>query len=119
MTSILLAALSPGFLHGAKAQLVLNGTFVEGCSCANSCSFESTGVATGCQNAGVYKIDKGSFGGKDVSGVKIVWAAAPQDKLFIYIDLAKSKQTDAAKALAFKLFAEGFGKPQGVRAATI
>ena len=118
MTSSLLV-LAIAALYGPKIQLILNGTFVEGCSCANSCAFESTGAATGCQNAGVYQIDNGSYGGRDISGVKIVWAAAQNDKLFIYIDLPRPSQTDGAKALAFALFSEGFGKPQEVKPAKI
>lgn len=98
---------------------VLNGIFVEGCSCKASCAFETTGASTGCQSFGVYRILKGHFGHRDVSGLSLAWVAASSDRLFVYVDARSTSQFKTGESLARVIFAEGFGKLQAVKRAPI
>lgn len=120
MVGLLIPLLTwPSHASDQKTELVLSGVFVEACSCAGTCAFETTGGAPGCRNLGGYRIDRGSYGGRDLAGVDIAWAAAPNDRLFVYIDAPDAARQKTGESLARKLFAEGFGKLQAIKAAPI
>lgn len=123
MTALLLAAslISSGTdaPQDKGRELVFQGTFMEGCSCANSCAFESTGAITGCQALGVYSARSGSFGGRDLAGLRFAFVAAPNDALYIYIDARNNRQRDAAEKLTRILFAQGFGTLKAIKDANI
>lgn len=98
---IALAVAAPA--HG-KGDVQFVGLYVEGCSCAPPCPCELTGVAMGCQGVGGFEIRKGTFEGKDISGIRVAYATAPGDWVACYVDAptpAKRKAGDAFATAAF------------------
>lgn len=119
IASLLLSPISMGTRATDGLDFIFQGTFLEGCSCASSCAFESTGAMTGCRALGVYSATSGSFDGQNLAGLKFAFVAAPQDALYIYLDARNDGQRKAAEKLARFLFAEGFGKIKAVKDASI
>lgn len=100
------------------AQLTYEGSYVEGCSCAPPCPCELTGVRMGCEGVGGFHFLKGTFGGKDISGVRMAYAVAPGDWITCYVDAPDATRRAAAVTLCRTAFKD-WGKMGPVKSAKI
>ena len=90
--------------------LDIKGAFLEGCSCKGTCAFETTGKLPGCHALGAYRIDRGTYGSRDLAGIALAFVSAPSGDLFVYVDGPTSAKRKSAGVLAKALWREGFGK---------
>jgi hypothetical protein len=95
-----------------------DGMYVEGCSCHPPCPCEITGLEEGCQGVGGFSITRGTFEGKDLSGVKFAYATAPGSWVTCYVDAPTQAKKAAGTALVKAAFG-GWGKMGPVKAAHI
>ena len=102
-----------------KPLLDMQAAFVEACSCKGTCTFETTGTLPGCHALGGYRIDRGTYEGRDISGIAIAFVSAPSGDLFVYLDAKTDAMRQAGEALGKALFGEGFGKWKGIEKAAI
>jgi len=100
-----------------KPMLVIEGAFVEACSCKGTCAFETTGTMPGCQALGGYRIDRGSFGGQDVSGTSLAFVCTAAGDVFVYLDAKIAAKRRTGETLARALFGS-FGKWKPIQANT-
>jgi hypothetical protein len=107
--------LNPG---NEKAEFSVEGMFVDTCSCMPPCPCELTEVAAGCRGVGVHQITSGTYGGEDLSGVKIVHAKVVGEWVNLYIDVKDEKHRAAAEKFGRAVFAK-FGPIKEVKAAKI
>lgn len=101
-----------------KDQLHFEGYYLEGCSCSAPCPCELTGVAMGCEGVGGFYFRRGTFGGQEISGVRMAYAVAPGSWVICYVDAPTEAKRAAAASLARTAFAS-WGKMEAVKAASI
>jgi hypothetical protein len=96
----------------------IEGNYVEACSCRAPCPCELVGPNMSCEGVGAYQIDKGAYGGEDISGVRFAYSLYIGKEVHIYLDAP-----DAAKKAAGEKFARaqlaGFGPCKGVHDAKV
>lgn len=114
LAAVVLAMTAPG-----EELLDIKGAFLEGCSCQGTCAFETTGKLPGCHALGAYRIEKGAYGGRELSGTALAFVSAPSGDLFVYVDGPTSMKRKSAGMLAKALWGEGFGKWIAMRDAKI
>ena len=112
--AVVLAVIAP-----SPNLLDIKGAFLEGCSCKGTCAFETTGKLPGCHALGAYRIDRGSYGSRDLAGTSLAFVSAPSGDLFVYVDGPTSSKRKSAGVLAKALWGEGFGKWNTMRDAKI
>jgi hypothetical protein len=101
----------------ATGKFNIAGTYVETCSCAPPCPCELVGLEMGCQGVGAVEVKTGTYGGADISGVRIATATEPGKWVRIYIDAPPSQQ---AAAESFARAAYGpFGAIKSVKTAAV
>jgi len=101
-----------------KQPFSVAGTFVESCSCNAPCPCELVGVEMGCEGVGALSLTSGSYMGKALSDVKIVYATAPGNWVRLYVDAPSPSQREGAEAFG-KAYFSGFGKVEAVKAAKV
>jgi hypothetical protein len=92
------------------APFAVEGRFVEACSCTGACAAELTGHSPGCDGVAAIAVDRGTYDGHDISGVRIAAAGYAGDQVSLYID-APAEKWRAAEAFARGVFAS-WGKIQ-------
>jgi hypothetical protein len=101
-----------------KNKLVMNGRYVEGCSCGMPCPCELTGVQMGCEGVGGFEISSGSINGMKLDGVKIAYATAPGKWVTCYVDAKTEAGRMAGETLCKAAFST-WGEMGPVKTATI
>jgi hypothetical protein len=99
-------------------EFAIEGNYVEACSCRPPCPCELIGPDMRCEGLGAYQIDKGTYGGEDISGTRFAYSLYIGKEVHIYLDAP-----DAAKHAAVEKFARaqlaGFGPCKGVHDAKV
>lgn len=103
---------------GAKHRFAINGSYVEGCTCAAPCKCELSGVEMGCQGVGAFNFTGGTFDGKSVAGVRTAYATKPGEWVVIYVDAPNASKRAAGEALMRAALAD-FGKIESVKSAKV
>lgn len=94
---------APDSISG-KAAIKFKGMYVEGCSCSAPCPCELVGVRMGCEGVGAFQFDRGTFAGKDLSGVKMAYAVVPGEWVKCYVDAPTAAKRAAGIAMAETAF---------------
>ncbi len=118
LVAMALAAIEGRGIAGEKQAFRVKGVFVEGCSCSVTCPCEIIDVAKGCEGVGAMTLESGQFNGTDLGGVKLAYAGAPGNWVFLYVDATTPAQREAALAFA-KAYYGGWGKIENARDARI
>ena len=105
-------------IAGGKTSYNINGTYIEGCTCAAICGCDMTGIEKHCQGVGVLEFRSGSFEGTDLAGGKIAIGLAPEKWVHAYVDGSTAAQRKALASFARKAFAP-FGKIEAVEESPI
>lgn len=101
----LLAAWSAGTVaHVGQKRLVLRGAFIEACTCAGTCTFETTGKLPGCSAIGAYRIDAGSYAGASIAASRVAFVVTGSGDVFAYFDTGLDANSSAVASLARDLF---------------
>jgi len=96
----------------------IEGNYVEACSCSAPCPCELIGPDMRCEGLGAYQIDKNTYSGEDISGVRFAYSLYIGKEVHIYLDAP-----DQAKHASGEKFARaqlaGFGPCKGVHDAKV
>jgi hypothetical protein len=88
----------------AKASIKFSGKYVEGCNCAPPCPCELVGVRMGCEGVGGFEVTKGTFNGKDISGIRFAYAVVPGEWIKGYVDAPTAAKRNAGMELVKAAF---------------
>jgi hypothetical protein len=95
----------------------IEGNYVEACSCRAPCPCELVGPNMSCEGVGAYQIDKGTYGGEDISGVRFAYSLYIAKEVHIYLDAPADKKAAGEKFARAQLAA--FGPCKGVHDAKV
>jgi hypothetical protein len=94
------------------------GVFVEGCSCKTACSFEMTGKIPGCNGAGFFTFERGTYGGRSLAGGKVAFVAGSTGWVRLYFDGPTQAVRQASRDFITSALAD-WGKPESIQWAPI